>query len=741
MLSLCFIRVSSRVPQKIGLQRENVPSFFELPKSEEDIEDEFEGKFEVDTTISAEYTSTKRLNEYFVSSVCIGSNVHFSKNYAFGAGIAAGSGGAIFVTYCTFTCPNDGAQFEQNSASLGGAICSFYSGIYFSRCPQFTGNLAFRQGGAIYFYGASVTLTKDELNQYFFTGSILNIKGGGEFRGNTASELGGAIAFWMSAPCGIEDCVFIGNEAGLSGGAICSINCPLSLIHCQFQNNRAGCSEDLRMNNDKYTFQQPNRPNFVGRGGGAIYFSCDKYMNGYNNPYDDGMQYENNQLYEYFTANDMNPSITRQLYTDGCCYSGDTARHAYSFGNGAGHEILLDGHVTWSSFNDYMQGFETFTGLVSNISNPLPNIKDRDTDSTPQQRPSMCHINLYNFNTDESPSCIQGDLSLEITEEAYSTIYPANNHSYSITNVPDPTTFIYQATPITQLPYKTTSSWSRYTKPTFSSPPTARTVARTLIETPFSSPFSSPFNTPDGTPSSTLIATLDTTPVATLIPSPSITTSYFQITESSSSDEEPPSEFYTSDHGTRSSMYTEISTITTVSTSTVINTEIYVDHTVISTISNSNTYYITYENTYITFSYVSYYLTETEVRTFVLFNDFLEEEGSSGISSTIIIIISVICGLLVFVIIGVIVFLYKKRHQPDNSTDDQSTQKSYYDVDNENGNRNIIYEDRENLDDPITMFYNNHISDADNSEEFNTTNPATAQDIPYDDQYIQQLYF
>ena len=64
--------------------------------------------------------------------------------------------------------------------------------------------------------------------------TIFNIKGSDRkteyFSGNKAGEIGGAIAISMSAACGIEAVKFGANSAGHSGGAICSLNAPLSII-------------------------------------------------------------------------------------------------------------------------------------------------------------------------------------------------------------------------------------------------------------------------------------------------------------------------------------------------------------------------------------------------------------------------------------------------------------------------------------------------------------------------------
>ena len=135
------------------LQQEDAPSFLELPTSDDEVED-LEGRYNVDTTISANpAANTKRINEYFFSSVRIRNSVTFTSNYAFGAGYAAGSGGAIFVSYSCLLIDSGTVSFTSNQASVGGAICSLATGIYFVACPTFTSNVAFRYGGAIYFRG------------------------------------------------------------------------------------------------------------------------------------------------------------------------------------------------------------------------------------------------------------------------------------------------------------------------------------------------------------------------------------------------------------------------------------------------------------------------------------------------------------------------------------------------------------------------------------------------------------
>ena len=777
-----------------NLEKEQRPSFLE--PTDFYVVENLDGKYYVDTTIShGNYYITKRNCNFFLSSIEIRSSCEFSNNFAFGNGYASGYGGAIFISHCTFLCDGNDVIFKTNCASFGGAICSIKSGMYFETCPTFHDNKAFRNGGAIYFYGALVW-QEDHMELTYYTGAILNIKNNlnsGSFRYNLAAELGGAIAFSKSAPCGIENCKFENNHAGLSGGAIHSINCPLSLIGCSFTNNNAG-EIDMRVENADKHFLPPNRPNIIGRGGGAIYFYADKYMNGYNNPYD----YEPSD--DQFTRNDLDPSLTRQLYTDTCCFSGNKAYNAYSFGNGPGHEILLVDHVTWSSFNDYIQGYERVDGLVSSISNPLPT-DDRFIDNPIiKDKRHVCLINIYNLNKDNTGIC-KSDSYVEqrITENSYSSISRYFAIDSSITFIPHPTSFTYQASPITKLPYKTTRTMSFYT-PIFITPPTARTVAKTFkrtpvitpdsspfitpyktplsspyitpyktplsspfitpyntpYKTPFISPYKTPFNTPFSTPFITPFATPFLTPIPTISryvfnppyydPNQPTTYSLFPswtesltktLTLSSSYDQNegwilvPTTTDYYIYVTTQvsvtintypSDLYTETAIRTQINTSTITSTQIYVDYTVIESVSDSTTIMITLMNTHIIFSTVYYYLTDTEIFTFLLFEDLLlEDQNSGGLSPTTIIIISVICGIVVFVVLGLFIHIIRKRNQKDDFDDDSQDENNlFFKIDDESGQKTIIYDDHENLDDPITIFsFQQHSEDSSSSDNFN----------------------
>ena len=82
---------------------------------------------------------------------------------------------------------------------------------------------------------------------------------------------------------------------------------------------------------------------------------------------------------------------------------------------------------------------------------------------------------MYNATTTENDT---------LPTEYKFTYIQAKESSGNTQPVPSPTEYIYVASPMTQLPYKTTSSWSSYPTADLTSPPSARTVRATFSATP-----------------------------------------------------------------------------------------------------------------------------------------------------------------------------------------------------------------------------------------------------------------
>ena len=430
------------------LSQEAAPSFQELPTDDDEFK--LEGKIEVSRALAAS-NGSKRYNEFYMSSLSMGA-VTIQSCYAFGAGAAAGSGGAVFLSYSSLTAT--GGTFKLNTASVGGALCSLCSAVSMNACPKFTTNTAYKYGGAIYFQG--VFEKKDENKLYYSLAAILNIKDSQidptpKFDGNKAGEIGGGIAFSLAATCGIEKVKFNNNQAGHSGGAICAMNAPLSIIGCFFVQNKACLSSVRGTNSDKKPLLYNKIPRFLVKGGGAISFVADKYQAGYNN--------------------DEITDPTRMLYTDGCCFSANSAgdKVAVSFNNGPGHEIMLGGYTTWYSSGDSIAGgYKEGTSVAVG----------KNTDQTNHKREPQ--IWIFSIKDAKTTGCDGSPATGTQMTVSYSK---AGQSTSGISYVASPTNFVYQQTPLTELPYATTKSWTKYTPAQLTSAPEARTVKATLHPT------------------------------------------------------------------------------------------------------------------------------------------------------------------------------------------------------------------------------------------------------------------
>lgn len=187
------------------LSQEDAPSFQELPTDDDEFH--LEGKIGVDTSLSANIDQKKRENEFYASSVTI-SGGQYSSCYAFGAGAAAGSGGAIFISYSSLVVTSKSTKFNLNIASVGGALCSLCSAVSMQTCPSFETNTAYKYGGAIYFQGVFEKGSDDKL--IYSLAAILNLNANElpadpQFKDNKAGEIGGVIVFLLVVICGMEN--------------------------------------------------------------------------------------------------------------------------------------------------------------------------------------------------------------------------------------------------------------------------------------------------------------------------------------------------------------------------------------------------------------------------------------------------------------------------------------------------------------------------------------------------------
>ena len=340
------------------------------------------------------------------------------------------------------------SKFNDNYASLGGVICSYSSSIICDK-STFQNNKAFKFGGAIYL---QVPASKSNSNLYYsyFTST--------KFRNNLASNFGGSVAISCIPFVYFSECLFESSTAGISGGALFSSN---SIIHI-FSSNFTSNSVDQQIHNStnyKPDFSLKSSTNiYAGRGGGAIWFSNGK------DPTNNARDTEN----------------TYVLYTQNCSFTENKAINS-TYGRCTRSEfsqstsIFLRGdYVQWQSFYD-------------------------DLDFEPQNNKSyLVQPKTLSMTFHYIPS-------IEYSSNSSST---TNGTSY----IPSPTTFVYQATPVTQLPFptkiisKTTQHFST---------PSIRTVHKTPFNTPESTPYTTPFNSPELTPYQTPFNTPELTPYKT----------------------------------------------------------------------------------------------------------------------------------------------------------------------------------------------------------------------------------
>ena len=441
MFLLFYFISPRRLKSHASILSQNTPNFQKIPVNYVNLNE----KIGIDTTILSTFNN-EISQGYYRCSLSI-DEVKFENCFAFGSGYSQGNGGAIFIGCGSLLIANKLSLFSKNFAKIGGAICSFCSSLNIKNAQLLIETLLILLA-VLCAFKDSFKKTKTKKTSFYSQSAIFNIKGEGErFISNTAGELGGAIAVSIAAPCNIEGVSFIGNTAGHSGGAIYSSNAPLSLMSCNFIDNKAGVQSSRGMNEEHsdVKLRSGEAPRFAVKGGGAICFYASK-INGINNV--------------------ENP--VRNLYSDKCCFSGNSANCSVSFGGGAGNTIMLSGHVTFSSFDDYIN-----TSSI-HISKNMNNSKGYEVPL----------INIYNAKDEEKCSGSETSVYSEMN-----IVYPENKRtaSSSVTFVPSPSKYTYRATPITELPYATTKSWTRYSTAKIITAPSARTVrntfSATLIET------------------------------------------------------------------------------------------------------------------------------------------------------------------------------------------------------------------------------------------------------------------
>ncbi|EAY16393.1 polymorphic outer membrane protein, putative [Trichomonas vaginalis G3] len=398
--------------------------------------------YEQATTIEdKEISSTGRTNTFYKCELTIKGRTKFSNNFAFGAGVTSSSGGAIFLCESIFQAHSDSPDyhiiFESNQAALGGAICAKASALLLYN-TTFTSNMAYKHGGAIYFQS-----TFKPTESSYLSPQMTLIAGWLEFRQNIASEVGGAIAISYAVEVYIELSKFYSNKCSFTGGAISTANCDSLKLHRNwFAYNTVNASTtEYRLTTDTKTklrgetigddYANTVIPNHqYGRGGGAIYFFSDSRK---------GSLPKGPKTYEQ-----------RIIQSYHCCFYKDSATTTgSSLGGGAGNEVLLDGYIEYVTYDDYMYG-------------AVPEV-ERDEAISKVNRPlnGNCSVNYLQMrNTTLEPWGICevittdlpgiGDAPNIYNETNISYINATETENGTAYDIPNPTNFVYYATPITK---------------------------------------------------------------------------------------------------------------------------------------------------------------------------------------------------------------------------------------------------------------------------------------------------
>ncbi|MEJ2704910.1 MAG: C10 family peptidase, partial [Sedimentisphaerales bacterium] len=197
-------------------------------------------------------------------------------------------GGAIYCEDCAGPTVMN-CVFEQNAASIGGAIFNENAGPTLTNCT-FNDNSA-QAGGAIYSHG-ELGACSPVLTSCIFSANTAAFNGGavyslGEYaeptlvdcvfiRNSASSDGGGAIRNIMSSGVTLTNCLFVENSAMTYGGAIrCSIGSTAVLNNCTLSGNVAGNGNALACSLDEGRVQAPCTVQIINcilwDGGGEIY--------------------------------------------------------------------------------------------------------------------------------------------------------------------------------------------------------------------------------------------------------------------------------------------------------------------------------------------------------------------------------------------------------------------------------------------------------------------------------------
>lgn len=310
--------------------------------------------------------------------------------------MASGSGGAIFLSYCTLVCESNNVFFRKNTATVGGALCTIASDVLI-KGSTFEENTTYRYGGGVYFQGGS---DETENDVRFLADSCT-------FCHNTATEFGGGLCFTALFDVSLTNLVVKYNQATFNGAGAYFVNIGNVYIYgSNFIGNELNNFGSLREKVD----QKKSRIGLADlkpttRGGGGIFVASDEDIS-------------HNQKIE----------IPRKFETHKCCFSQNFVGLKL-FSKTPGHSILVEGAVQWDSFEDNVF-----------------NLSSSDLSYNPHQGEKSYEFSIYKMKKDKDEKCINditADKSIDKDLLEKKTI------------IPKPTKFSYQQTPIVRAPHKT----------------------------------------------------------------------------------------------------------------------------------------------------------------------------------------------------------------------------------------------------------------------------------------------
>lgn len=408
------------------IQKESTPSFQEVKLDVNHTETKLVF-IDTETKLHGTIINSGKRSEFYRSSIVINDKTEFSNNYAFCAGSAAGIGGAIFISFSMLTCGEnvESIIFKKNEASVGGGIASLSSAVYLDKVT-FSGNTAFKYGGAIYYQGFVPSLITTP------PGAMKIVTQDCTFRNNAAYELGGAVAAFHALEVYQERSLITKNSANLAGAGMYISNTEnIKLYQCYIYSNLIKSSLYRQFGNENpfsskskglqlHELQDLPAPTFSYRGGSGLFVASN--------------------------SNSGRKDIQTVIYTHHNCISGNNPGTTVSLQDKTGNDILFVGSIKWTSYEDNINGINS-TDDMNNIVFFSNETSKGETEFIKLNSASI--VEKCNGNTDYAAA-----KPITVGPKKVNRQVPNNDAVDKTSEIPNPTKFTYVATPIT-----------KYTKP------------------------------------------------------------------------------------------------------------------------------------------------------------------------------------------------------------------------------------------------------------------------------------